>query len=688
MTEEFDFPLFNGGLDLSSPADAIGMNFLRRAVNLVNDEDNVLVKRKGMSKVNATSISPGLGVHSQAIRSPTRYQAAGTAIYREFTQISTGYSGKMVGAVNAKPIRADRVFTFFADSNKMEKDDGTTVTKWGISPPGTALTAAGGGPGNVNGTVTYKVVFYRAYGSLKTLSNDGPESASVTVSGQFVNLSNIPTSPDPQVTGRLIYRKGGTLTKYQRVLDIGNNTTTTAVDNTSDANAGDLLETDNDVPPLGRWPVLVNDRIWLIRDSDSALVYSKAKIHESFPSSNFLTVESPGDPPLRIFAFQGVIYVFTKRKVFIIATPEAVITGLPRGEDVFAPLPLDAPTGIAAEGSVAASSLGVYYLGSDHHVYRVNFRGTFEDVSLRLRVPLEGTAVEALDAINPAQVSKAVGAFFRGRYYLSIATGASTENSVTLVYDEATRQWFQDSRGFKSFLVDGTKLYGGKTTDGFVFDLTSDALSDDGAPIDFDFQTGAFTGSDPTVEKYFPDVYVDLDTSGADVTVVVLMNLGASLITESVRARGRTKIVIPVGITARDIAIRIVGSSVGPVKVFRVGVRFLVEARPRRLLDTKELLLAAGRLGSVRRLVLEFHAFSPLTLEVFVDGVAVSTQSIAPAAERTTKRILLNSLHIGRSFRIKLSSTRDFQVYALVAWVQQHGADDYQQIDLTERIAA
>jgi hypothetical protein len=126
-----------------------------------------------------------------------------------------------------------------------------TATQAGLATPLTAPTSAAGGAGNLNGTYRWRVTFSvnAAFGHE---SSPGPFSdPALTVSNQNVNLTNIPTSSDPQVNQRFVYRIGGSVPEWRLVGSINDNTTTTANDNVSDLNLGRLLTFDRDLPPAG-----------------------------------------------------------------------------------------------------------------------------------------------------------------------------------------------------------------------------------------------------------------------------------------------------------------------------------------------------------------------------------------------------------------------------------------------------
>lgn len=103
------------------------------------------------------------------------------------------------------------------------------------SPPTATASASAGNP---NGTYYYRVSYITGTGETEVTAGS---EATVTVANKQVDLTNIPVSADPAVTGRRIYRtvagaSEGVLGKL--VTTIGNNTATTYTDNTADGSLG------------------------------------------------------------------------------------------------------------------------------------------------------------------------------------------------------------------------------------------------------------------------------------------------------------------------------------------------------------------------------------------------------------------------------------------------------------------
>lgn len=117
-----------------------------------------------------------------------------------------------------------------------------------IVKPTTAPTLANGGAGNLNLTYIYRYTFVRKSGSTVVNESAMSDSATITVSNDKVDLSNIETSSDTQVTGRRFYRTAGDGAELFFAFDINDNVATTASDNIADAGL-DTVAADQNIEP-------------------------------------------------------------------------------------------------------------------------------------------------------------------------------------------------------------------------------------------------------------------------------------------------------------------------------------------------------------------------------------------------------------------------------------------------------
>lgn len=117
-----------------------------------------------------------------------------------------------------------------------------------LTAPG-ALTPTLGAAGSLTGVYAYKVTFVAG----ATETEAWAVSASVTAAAQKIELSEIPISVDPLVTGRNIYRTEAGGSTYKLVTSIADNTTTTFSDDVLDTALGVVAPTEsNSAVHLGK----------------------------------------------------------------------------------------------------------------------------------------------------------------------------------------------------------------------------------------------------------------------------------------------------------------------------------------------------------------------------------------------------------------------------------------------------
>jgi hypothetical protein len=145
------------------------------------------------------------------------------------------------------------------------------VTFWGIVAPTSAPSLVTSGPSLMVGNYTYAITF----GNATQESSQGTISDTITVNDQGIELIGIPTSTDPQVTQRNIYRIGGSLGQWLLITTLHDNTTTTYIDTTADADViGQQLTVFRDPPLPFKYITNHMERIWGFgTPSDASVVY-------------------------------------------------------------------------------------------------------------------------------------------------------------------------------------------------------------------------------------------------------------------------------------------------------------------------------------------------------------------------------------------------------------------------------
>jgi len=132
----------------------------------------------------------------------------------------------------------DRVVVIAHATNRAVAITGDAVARpLALSVPPHGPTLASSGSGTLTGDYRAKVAFVVKDEAGDDLAEGpaGPASAAVTLAGAGLLVSNIPTSPDDQVTGRRVYRTASGGNTFFEWFDLDDNTTTTFLDNAPDA---------------------------------------------------------------------------------------------------------------------------------------------------------------------------------------------------------------------------------------------------------------------------------------------------------------------------------------------------------------------------------------------------------------------------------------------------------------------
>lgn len=329
------------------------------------------------------------------------------------------------------------------------------------APEAMSLTTSGSGAINlVSGRIYYAIYENALTGHYSDLSVATASTGPLT--NNDVVITNIPTSPDPQVTTVVLLATsdGGNEEQLYFVGQVANGTTT-FTDNTPDTTLvlnNVYLETDatgdetgvsfNDPPPADlRFPIKHRGRLYgvsgvknlFFSKADSELFTSTGllvgKFEECWPPLNFIDISEGAEEILGLLSDGQVLYIGTERRIIRLfgdgpATylqPEALFVGVGvLNQDVWQLVFLE------------GNPVGAMWLTHDYRVVGSDFN-TYQDV---------GTPVQdILNSANTAVGQQANWAAFLQQnefclYVLAIATGANTQPDTLLVFDLKLRQWY------------------------------------------------------------------------------------------------------------------------------------------------------------------------------------------------------------------------------------------------------
>lgn len=435
-------------------------------LNFVFDERGALTKIAGFAKWNTTSVGSGPfqgGGRWYAVGQPPHFIEVhngdvyqGDDATKTFTLIASGVftAGTKIRSV----VNRDLLFLVNGvDENK--KWNGTTLTKMGVAAPTTAPSAATNGGGVLTGTYQWKVTFVTATAE----SNGSPASNQLTLSSNQVLLSSIPTSPDPQVLRRRIYRTAAGGSTYLFVGQINDNTTTTFVDNTPDASLGATIPTRNHPPERGSLIEHFKHRLWIAGDPNNPrrLYFSEFFEPESWPPTYYVDIPMvPGDRITAIKAMGDMLVIYGHNAPFLLIGETSFDFTVKRS---LAQVGTDSAESVVTveNAHIYAGRMGVY---------------AFDGAISRL---LSDDIDPIIRDISATDWTKAAGVYYekKKQYRLAVRLPGmpGTANTHELILDLRYQQWTKTDRGVQYYRTltgpgESGTLFSASPTDGIFFE--------------------------------------------------------------------------------------------------------------------------------------------------------------------------------------------------------------------------
>lgn len=516
---------FSLGLNRKRNPAVLSPQELYIAENVVLNEEGSVTKRKGYSKFIATA-------GSLQINKACMYKDKFYGTQNNVLVYWNGTAWANAGAINndfGHTIANE--FLFVGDGTNVNKKwNGTAYTNMGIvAPTGTATVAVNPAAGNLNGSYTYKITFYRS-GSYAHESNAGTASAAVTPANEKVDLTAIPVSTDTQVTARKIYRaKDGAGWYY--IATISDNTTTTYTDNIADTAIGDELSIKNGVMPPVKYMAYAGDRIWGAGNStDKSYVYysspsynAQEGVESYYTGVDFIAVDvgDVSDEITGLVAYSNYVFVFKKNKIYVITAYDIAIQKIEEN------------VGCIASNTIEVTPYGICFYSEQHFKMhdgeRLHNISESIDPELRLsaRMSLKSGFVakyspgdKQLWLSVPMDAAKSynesVYVFFMDRYYTTpsgekrfpISEYTIPIKTMTVVKDsaEVERMAFVGYIGLTQNYV-------------YVHDTSN---SDDGTAINMDWMTGFILGDNAGQSKIIRRVDLFVEVAEAETITVTI----------------------------------------------------------------------------------------------------------------------------------------------------------------------
>lgn len=550
-----------------------------------------------------------------------------------------------------------------------------------------------GGVGGLDGDYQWYVTFDTDEGHE---SNGSPASAQVHLNKQGATLTNIATSPDPQITKRHIYRQGGALDGIYRVATIPDNSTT-----------GPLAEILSDEDAQTRHTLMPIDHdpappcLGLVRAGGKLIAYNSAA-HPGrywwtrtaqpwfFPGSDddeegqWEDAGEEGEPILAATEHKGALWLYKERTIWR-------IDGDPDRVDA-----IQTNSAIGAVGPRAvANAGGVDYLVGPEGLYRYN--GEFEErVSPKLDPIFRGEYVDLgggliAQPLNLAAASAAVLEFSQGRLYLSYPEATATLPTVTLIYHIASGTWstmrldpaLLGASGFTALYYEGEgRSLTGATSSGagaVVYELEVGS-DDDGQTIFLTWMSRFHDQGLSDNEKRYSDLVVTYRTAvGSQVpgslTVRLYYDNGAAVdLLGTLQSSNWDTAIFRLnqgeGRRAMNAAVHIEGTVSSTAIIKDVYLHWYPEVRWAKSFDTG--VMGSDLVEQIDEMEIEVTAAAAGTMtwiwQTDLPGGLIQqrqTGSIALTAGRRVLAVHFPSLVEGRKRRLILASSARFQLHAL-----------------------
>ena len=494
-----------------------------------------------------------------------------------------------------------------------------------------------------------------------TESNPSPVSNEVTVTGQAIALSNIPTSADTRVGARNIYVAGGTLgaSSGQAYLvgSIPDNVSTTFTDSQTDdaiLNAGVFMPTDNDPPPAAAGmcgPYFSRLIAWNTPSNPNRLFWTNPAVPQYWPGSanpatgNWVDVGNDGEQIIWCTMHTNVLVIYKERSIWeLVGDPD---TGyLQKMTD---------ETGLVSQFALTTAGTVDYFVGPSallrFDVDRV------ADVTGNIR-PLFNTNIANNGPLTPPghivpgpnYLANALDAYYialgagMGKLYLGYSEQSQIPNNSShclLVYSLEDGRWTYHRSAvpmnpFNGFIFDGVMVCGvtgdftanavGYNLDDFRGFYTADV---NGTGIECVYQSHYEDCGLPDNQKVWLEVVVDLTLNGDTAKVYVGADAGNVALAQvgTISTSGRQSVGFPLGTKAGALVVKPAGdntvadgflaknlsvcvdvNAAHQVIIHNVYLYYYEEARLANSASTLPTDLGLGKMKQVKELELDIDA--------------------------------------------------------------------------------
>lgn len=440
---------FNGGLNI------------RQAPELISPTEAVVCSNADISTGQLQS-SKALGSTAiTLLNKPYYFKANNEWMPNADTRDYTEYQGHL----------------YWSDGATPQKYIGGTIYNLGIVKP-SLISAALGAAGNLTGTIQYVYTYYNIADG--TESAPSPISLEVVATAQNISVA-LTASTDPQVSHIFLYRVGGSLTQFTKVVELSNTSQLYTDDTLDSAVLGTLLSSEfNNEAPYGL-QYLVEAAGVFFGAVGSKLYFTTPEGNPNYwPATNYINFHALITGTAVVAA--GVI-VFTYDKAYVITGTTAA---------TFVKQPIDGSQGCINNKTIVPFSNTIMWLSTDGLCTLLGRR-----VEVTSKYKLGKQTYSAVVAVTHDET-----------YYCQLT------NKTILAFDLRYTPAFKEYDFATTWLVVANdKLYG-ETPEGSLELFQGDLAT-------YEYETGKLTEGSATKLKLYKDIIVALEGTH---TITVLID--------------------------------------------------------------------------------------------------------------------------------------------------------------------
>lgn len=377
------------------------------------------------------------------------------------------------------------------------------------NPPAFPVTLAGVAGGTLSTTAVVRSTFvvFDAFGNLIAESDYSPNSATTTISSQYLQASGLPISAD-QVNARRLYRTtSGTDVFFQWIDADGNTQTSSIPDDVSDAGLATFSAPVRGTPPDLYIVAEFKGRLFGASKADpNNIVYSEIGESFAWPDDNILSVPRAGSD------LRGATGFARRRDAIGLGRSNGFYQITGTSDEDLRIVNISENCGIEATDSVAVYRDVAFFLWKDG-VYRWDADGV-NSVS-------DGKVRKWFTSNSTFNISRLQNAFglvdpISHKYRLYLASAGSPVENCWIEYDFVADKWwgphfssaFNPTSCFLLSTDAGSTIPIVGATDGFVRMERKRRFDDAATGIDFDVVTAPIDAKMPDDEKYFGELSV------------------------------------------------------------------------------------------------------------------------------------------------------------------------------------